>query len=194
MSLRPGHSSSSNRGPISIPEGTKCAAAKCRLCQVESLQYHIGGALKRLGVGVLVAVMVLWSEGARADTFAAGSLIVPMDTTYQDNGMLKAFGLVYELLRNDVPVQWVIRRGKAHLGVAFTASAVDHKTRAPITSYGYRGGPWVINATDAARAIPIINAWQTANPAVAVHEVSAPFAGDVARYLIVAPTIAMHQD
>ena len=150
--------------------------------------------MKRLGVGVLVAVMVLWSEGARADTFAAGSLIVPMDTTYQDNGMLKAFGLVYELLRNDVPVQWVIRRGKAHLGVDFTASAVDHKTRAPITSYGYRGGPWVINATDAARAIPIIDAWQTANPAVVVHEVTAPFTGDVARYLVAAPTIAMHQD
>jgi hypothetical protein len=117
-----------------------------------------------------------------------------MDTTYQDDGMLKAFGLVYTLLRNDVPVQWVIRPGKAHLGVDFTTSAVDHKTQAVITAHGYRGGPWVIDAANAAKAMPIINAWQVTNPDVAVHEVTAPFWGDVARRLIVAPTIAMHQD
>jgi uncharacterized repeat protein (TIGR01451 family) len=88
----------------------------------------------------------------------------------------------------------VIRPGKAHLGVDFTTSAVDHKTGAVITGHGYRGGPWVIDAADAAKAMPIINAWQTANPDVAVHEVTTPFWGDVARRLIVAPTIAMHQD
>jgi uncharacterized repeat protein (TIGR01451 family) len=117
-----------------------------------------------------------------------------MDTTYQDDGMLKAFGLVYELLRNGVPVQWVIRPDKAHLGVDFTVSAVDHKSRTVINSHGYRGGPWVIDSRDAAKALPIVDAWQKGNPAVAVHEVTATFWGDVARYLIVAPTIAMHQD
>ena len=150
--------------------------------------------VKRTLVGCFVAGVVLFAGEARADTFAQGSLIVPMDTTYQDNGMLRAFGLVYELLRNGVHVQWVIRPGKAHLGVDFTASAVDHQTRAVVASHGYRGGPWVIDSSDAAKAIPIIDAWQQANPAVAVHEVTAPFWGDVARYLVVAPTIAMHQD
>jgi hypothetical protein len=135
---------------------------------------------------------ISFAAGVARQTFAADP--DRSDGHDRDNGMLKAFGLVYELLRNGVPVQWVIRPGKSHLGVDFTASAVDHKTRAVIASYGYRGGPWVINSADAARAIPIVNAWQTANPAVAVHEVTAPFWGDVARYLIVAPTIAMHQD
>src|ERR1051325_3213654 len=126
--------------------------------------------MKRRVLGWVVAGSLLTTSTARADTFAPGSLVIPMDTTYQDNGMLKAFGLVYALLRNDVPVQWVIRPGKAHLGADFTTSAVDHKTRAVINSHGYRGGPWVISSTDAAKAMPIIDAWQTANPAVAVHE------------------------
>ena len=51
---------------------------------------------------------------AAADEFAAGSLIIPMDTTYQDMGMLRAFGLVYALLADGVPVHWVIRSDKAH--------------------------------------------------------------------------------
>ena len=34
---------------------------------------------------------------AQPVTFPADSLIIPMDTTYQDYGMLKAFGLVYRL-------------------------------------------------------------------------------------------------
>lgn len=150
--------------------------------------------LRRTVIGGLIGAALLASSPAFADTFDAGSLVIPMDTTYQDNGMLKAFGLVYELLRNSVPVQWVIRPDKAHLGVDFTVSAVDHKSRTVITNHGYRGGPWVIDAADAAKALPIIDTWQKANPAVAVHEVTAAFWGDVARYLIVAPTIAMHQD
>ena len=38
------------------------------------------------------------AAGARAETFATGSYIIPMDTTYQDNGMFKAYGLVRDLL------------------------------------------------------------------------------------------------
>src|SRR6476619_3857726 len=45
-------------------------------------------------------------------SFAAGSLVIPMDTTFQDNGTLKAFGLVYKLLRANVPVHWAIKPGK----------------------------------------------------------------------------------
>jgi uncharacterized repeat protein (TIGR01451 family) len=150
--------------------------------------------VKRSIIGCLVAAIVFSSSVAQADMFAQGSLIVPMDTTYQDNGMLKAFGLVYDLLRNGVPVQWVIREDKAHLGADFTTTAIDHRTGAVIPEHGYRGGPWVIDSKDAAKAIPIIDAWQVTNPTVAVHEVAAPFWGDVSRSLIVAPTIAMHQD
>src|SRR5690349_8472905 len=56
-------------------------------------------------------------SAALVTAFATGSLIIPMDTTFQDNGMLKAFGLVYKLVTNDVPVAWVVQTGKSQGGV-----------------------------------------------------------------------------
>src|ERR1043165_9663056 len=102
----------------------------------------------RLGIALVLCTAAI-ARTASADTFAPGSLIVPMDTTYQDDGTLKAFGLVYRMLANGVPGQWVIRTGKAHLGVDFTADAVDVRTNATIQGHGYRGGPFVIAAPDA---------------------------------------------
>lgn len=150
--------------------------------------------MRRVGILLCLGASMLLTTSAHADSFAQGSLIVPMDTTYQNTGMFKAYGLVYELLRNGVPVRWVIKQGKAFQGVDFVANAKDHKTNASITNYGYRGGPWVIDAPDAAAALPIINAWQTANSSVTVHEATAAFTADVAKYLVVAPKVAMHAD
>src|ERR1041385_8575327 len=147
----------------------------------------------RLGIALVLCTAAI-ARTASADTFAPGTLIVPMDTTYQDNGTLKAFGLAYRLLSNGVPVRWVIKTGKAHLGVDFTASAVDIKTNATITAYGYRGGPFVVDSADAAAALPIIQAWQTANPSVTVHRATGSFSGNVARYLVAAPRTAIHAD
>src|SRR5262245_21306182 len=131
---------------------------------------------------------------ARADTFAAGSYIVPMDTTYQDAGMLKAYGLVYQLVRRGVPVRWVVNPAKAYQGADFTASAVDVRAKAAIVNYAYRGGPFVIDSANAAAALPHITTWQQANPSVAVHSASAPFTGTVAKLLSVAPRIALLAD
>jgi len=131
---------------------------------------------------------------AVADEFAAGSLIIPMDTDYQDTGMLRAYGLVYELLRQGVPVRWMIQSGKANGGVDFTASGTDLMSGAAIDGHGYRGGPWVVDAADAALAMPIVEAWQVDSPEVAVHEAGAAFTGEVSRTLLVAPTIAMMAD
>jgi hypothetical protein len=41
-------------------------------------------------------------------TFQPGSLIIPMDLSYQDTGMFQAYGLLYALLRNGIHVHWVI--------------------------------------------------------------------------------------
>ncbi|MCY1004759.1 hypothetical protein OV079_04060 [Nannocystis pusilla] len=131
---------------------------------------------------------------ASAADFAAGSLVIPMDTDYQDLGMLRAYGLVYELLRQGVPVHWAIKAGKGPAEADFTASATDVASGAAIADHGYRGGPWVIDAVDAAGALPIIEAWQQDNPDVAVHEASEGFSSDVATTLVVAPTIAMMAD
>ena len=118
---------------------------------------------------------------ASADHFASGSLVIPMDTTYQDSGTLKAFGLVYKLLRANVPVHWAIESGKAQGGVDFTASGKDLETGATITNHGYRGGPFVIDSADRAAALPIIMAWQSKNT-TAVHDMSA-FDADIGKTL-----------
>lgn len=150
--------------------------------------------MKRILAASAAVALVSFASSALADTFAPGSLIIPMDTTYQDAGMLKAYGLVYKLLAGGVPVRWVILQGKTFGQADFTATAKDHKTNAAIASHGYRGGPFVIDAADAAAAIPIVNAWQAANANVAVHEATTSFTSDVARYLVVAPRVAMHAD
>lgn len=193
----------------------------------------------------LVSIATLVSAPARADerTFETGSLILPMDLTYQDHGLFQAYGLVFQLLRQDVRVHWVIDPAKTwhHApcdtpgdecawdceeegsGVRcpyptaspdFFASArvvwSDDGTPAPdtiIARHGYRGGPFVIDAADAARARPIIDAWNDAalwdaSPwarrsvfsVVSVHEASAPFTGDVRKQMIAAPTIAVFSD
>jgi uncharacterized repeat protein (TIGR01451 family) len=131
---------------------------------------------------------------ARAEDFAAGSLIIPMDTDYQDLGMLRAYGLVYALLQADVPVRWMIKTGKAQGEADFTASATDVLSGMAIVEHGYRGGPWVVDAADAGAAMPVIEAWQADNQDTAVHEATEGFTGDVSRTLVVAPTISMMAD
>jgi MYXO-CTERM domain-containing protein len=45
---------------------------------------------------------------AEEESFDAGSLIIPLDLAYQSEGTYQAYGLLYELLRQGVPVAWVI--------------------------------------------------------------------------------------
>ncbi|MDB4934600.1 MAG: uncharacterized protein JWP87_1572 [Labilithrix sp.] len=125
--------------------------------------------------------------------FGAGSLVVPMDTTYQNAGTLQAFGLVYALLRAGVPVHWAIKAGKAEGASDFTASATDRKTGAVVTNYAYRGGPFVIDAADRAAALPIVDAW-LATKTTAVHDTTAAFNADIRKSLAAAPRIAVFVD
>ncbi len=127
-------------------------------------------------------------------SFPVGSLIIPMDTTYQDRGMFRAFGLVYRLLQNGVPVSWVIRRGKTYGSADFTTSSTNFATGAAIASHGYRGGPFVIDATNAAVARPLITAWRTTYPDTTVHVTTAAFTGYIRAHLVAAPDIAMFAD
>jgi uncharacterized repeat protein (TIGR01451 family) len=144
-------------------------------------------------VAVALAVMGLASPAA-ADQFEAGSYIIPMDLDYQDHGMLRAYGLVYELLRSGVPVRWTIRPGKLYGEADFTAVTLDVATGAPIDQHAYRGGPFVVDASNAPEAADVIAAWQAQYPETTVHEAAQGFTADVARYLVVAPTIAMVAD
>jgi uncharacterized repeat protein (TIGR01451 family) len=144
--------------------------------------------------------LVSTTTSALTRTFATGSLIIPLDTTSQDAGALRAYGLVYQLLRNGVPVQWAILTGKPDDGTDFTIAAPatvrNLETNAAIgLPISYRGGPFVIDAVDRAAALPIVNAWLASDAVTVVHTVAAgTFTADVARTLTAAPRIAVLQD
>jgi uncharacterized repeat protein (TIGR01451 family) len=159
----------------------------------------MGGARRSLVILLLVCAPAA-AGPPPIIAFDAGSLIIPMDVDYQDAGMLKAFGLLDKLLRAGVPVHWCIKTPKLVVDAAkgrfeddFTASAKDVKTSALIANHGYRGGPFVIAAADAAQAMPVIAAWQAAN-GTAVHAATAPFSAQVPRTLTAAPRIAVFAD
>lgn len=89
-------------------------------------------------------------------TYAAGSLIIPMDTAYQNMGMWKAYGLLYALLQAGVPVHWAIKDPKTFNGVDFAATAKDLRTNAPVGTPNYSGGPFIVASADTAKALPVI--------------------------------------
>ncbi len=140
------------------------------------------------------AAMFFNSTPAGAETFGSDTLIIPMDTDYQDEGMFLAYGLVYQLLLNDIPVHWAILDNKAFLDPDFTASSVDVTTDAVITDHSYRGGPWLISPEDSTAALAIVEGWISSHPTTVVHRATAPFSADVARTLVAAPNIAMFAD
>jgi hypothetical protein len=156
-------------------------------------------AFARLAVSVLVLLALLGlapAAMAAPTAFAPGTLIVPMDATYQNFGMFKAYGLVYRLLQNGVPVRWAIGDPKSpdlFNGVDFSATTIDRYTSAPIGSpYSYRGGPFIIDSADVAAASPIIAAWRAANAnQPAIHQATATFTANVDITLRSAPRIAL---
>ena len=59
---------------------------------------------------------------AGSQTFAPGTLIIPMDLSYQSTGMFQAYGLIYQLLRQGVHVHWIIDPAKTwHAAACNTA-------------------------------------------------------------------------
>lgn len=56
-------------------------------------------------------------------TFAATSLIIPMDLSYQATGMFQAYGLIYRLLQNDIHIYWMIDPNKTYHAAACNDTA-----------------------------------------------------------------------
>jgi hypothetical protein len=182
-------------------------------------------------------------SGVGNQAFEAGSLIIPMDLSYQSTGMFQAYGLVYQLLRQGVHVQWIIDPAKTwhaapcdapgdacvwDCGVEGSGTKCPYPTASPdlyattaivwddtgaaargseLGRHGYRGGPFVIAATDRDRALAIVDAWndRAAWPAnswaarsvfhvTSVHEATEAFDGTIAKTMLVAPTIAVFAD
>src|SRR5581483_7291554 len=160
-----------------------------------------GGSVLRSIASVCVLGCVLYAAPAGAQqSFGTGSIIIPMDIDYQDNGMLRSYGLLYQLLKSNIPVNWCIAKSKSTLyldktpfptspaaaaAVDFTATVKDLATNATIGSHGYRGGPFVIDSAYAAAAAPIINAWNTKNCATGC------MTGNICRNLVVKSSATM---
>jgi hypothetical protein len=164
--------------------------------------------------GVLVvsfALVLLASRGSAAPaatsaaaasmSFTAGTLIIPMDTDTtgihasfnQNLGMWKAYGLVYRLLQNGIPVNWGISETKTAITDAdFTVGDVkDLRLGTDLGAWTYKGGPFIVDSADAAAARPIIAAWQAANANQPnVHVAQTGFDADVNVTLRSAPRIA----
>src|SRR5574342_773997 len=115
-------------------------------------------------------------------TFAKGSIVIPMDACYQgDSGVtptacttrdlgnvIQAYGLVYQLIRNNIPVYWVIAQNKASLTDVDLTIQLDGGLPVGVYSWSdgtvggmppnnanpvnYRGGPFVVDASDWAAA------------------------------------------
>ena len=80
-------------------------------------------------------------------TIPAGSWIIDMGVNPQtQNNALKPYGLVYELLSNQIPVIWSIKPGKGRGEADFVGPTGKMK-----------GGPFIISSEFAAKAAPIIN-------------------------------------
>lgn len=102
---------------------------------------------------------------AKLQTLPAGSYVIPMDNTLQQNTSgkfnLKAYGLVVHLLNNNISLKWVMRAGKAKDAVDFTANAEQVK---PVVVAGgvatsFKSAPFVIFAADTFGVSSLINGY-----------------------------------
>ncbi|MFC2171106.1 hypothetical protein ACFLU6_00570 [Acidobacteriota bacterium] len=151
----------------------------------------MGTRLIQLTTASLVMVLVLSALPLQADDFGVDTMIIPMDTDYQDRGIFVAYGLVYDLLVEGVPVYWTIAPGKQYGDTDFTATVESVRTLTGPFSHNYRGGPFVIDSADYAQALPMVQAWQSQHLTLSVHRAAEGFSAPVARVLRAAPLIAV---
>ncbi len=127
----------------------------------------------RTGAFLTVLLLALVAVTLHAQSLPPGSLIVPMHTgTGGQNDVLKAYGLVYDLLAHNIPVSWAFSKTKIHGGPDFTAAAsqvMDRSITTAVTkSFDYKGGVFIVHLSDTAAAGPIIRQHATD---VWVHQV-----------------------
>ncbi len=175
----------------------------------------------------LLMLLIPLTAGATNKTFSSGSIIIPMDPCWQpnsdpdvdpaflhsacdyqtaalrnDQGVFQAYGLVYTLLRLNVPVHWIIDADKTtRNGIDFTVAG--DATTPPIVKYTsdpaatttidpttlrtvsdatlpahvveYRGGPFVIKQQDlSVAAQAVLNRYVNVKKHVAQVSFTAP--------------------
>ena len=172
-----------------------------------------------LALGALPLLAPTCGGSGGVQTFARNSLIIPMDLCYQSQSdgttytpfscpqaadpgnVIRAYGLVYQLVRNNIAVYWIINPAKAaltdpDLTVQYSGGIpvflYDWSTggtgAAPTTaanSITYIGGPFVVDGSDYARASAVLqnykNLYGTAPNQVNVHVSNVAFSANVAK-------------
>ncbi|MDP3154170.1 MAG: Ig-like domain-containing protein [Archangium sp.] len=141
------------------------------------------------------AVEVAHQKSALVANFASGTLIIPMDTTSQNNGTLRAFGLVDRLLRANVSVHRVALTGKLQTATDFSATVSQRETNAALGTVSYRAGPFIVASTDVTpAALTLVDTYLASDAVTNVHVATAAFSADVQRTLVAAPRIAVLRD
>ena len=119
----------------------------------------------------------------------AGSYIIPMDNEKQTivapNGNdvfnIKAYGLIYHLLENEIPIKWIIRSGKGKDEIDFTAySRRIFPSPAQPDTLDYRASAFVIDINDMFGSACQVNA----DPMAEVNTIVADFGEDIEGYLL----------
>lgn len=101
---------------------------------------------------LLIACGISLTASAQTETISAGSFIVNMGITPQNDGNgLKAYGMLHQLLRDyQVPIKWVIEPSKGRDGVDFSHNGTT-----------YRGGTFIIPAEFRTGVVDgVISNWQ----------------------------------
>ncbi|MEI6062886.1 MAG: DUF11 domain-containing protein, partial [Bacteroidota bacterium] len=101
------------------------------------------------------------NPNANIVTAPAGTWIIPMDNTLQGSPgyfNMFAYGLAVTILNNETPIHWIIKSGKIHNGIDFTASASQiFPSVGSATSRDFAGGPLLIFPQDTTGVRAIIN-------------------------------------
>lgn len=135
-------------------------------------------------------------------TFPVGSLIIPMDNTgggagAQQPAALRAYGLVYRLLLQNINVYWAVAEAKAFNGQDVCARTTIQGGDQTPTARTYAGGPFIVHANDQAAALAVLAELNNGEellpkmpivtpdlrgpwvaPNVVVHVAAAPVVGD----------------
>jgi len=103
------------------------------------------------------------SPASNIQSIKNGALIISMDTNFQKlPGIfnLKAYGLINELLQNEIPVKWVIKSGKTRSSAGSIDFTTNVKRVSPDTlnmgAIAFRSGAFIIDSTYADTAMSII--------------------------------------
>ncbi|MDP2305251.1 MAG: hypothetical protein Q8P18_04410 [Pseudomonadota bacterium] len=128
--------------------------------------------------------------------FEAGAMVVPMDATWQDEGILDAYGFAYALLREGIQVHWIIDSSKVYDGydLVDVPTYLSSETVADAANRSFAGGPFVVAAADVSAAQVVLGAWQAGGWDAVAYRTTAPMDMEVSRTLFVAPSIAIFED